>query len=523
MFRSNRKQSASLSERGAQHNVVNTYVFTLFFWASRSILFQQVISGYIYVLTNSNQPVGIVKGIQGISQLVFALPAGYLADHIRRDSVLKMSGVIGLVGALLTFVAVELSNLTAIYVAFALWGIFAAFQSPAMEALFADSIPAGRRSHPFMVKYNVGNVAMVIGPFLSILLFLYVGDVWRVQELRPVLIFGTVLAAIASLFLFRYNDDLALREGEGAPLQELSPLNQRMSIDSSEPLLTPSFASNALEFDYNYSDDEEDLDFGDDLEQDDERKNLIQARVNQVVNIANTGASTEKSSLVLTVTTPAADGGGTMTTPKKTRTHSLDVHSQGVTFLGLSTEHVPYILFTSDFILSNGAGMTINFFPLFFMKEYGLTPVQVSALFLAQPIVVLVLSYVGQKSSRTLGRMPIIVWTRMAATACLLCMAYAQPLQLQIVLFLMRGGMMRCSQPLRRSVLMDFVRREVRARWNALEGISVFSFSGSAMIGGYLVDMYDYRTCFFITSFVYFSGLCLELLLIPLTRHAVEK
>jgi MFS family permease len=83
--------------------------------------------------------------------------------------------------------------------------------------------------------------------------------------------------------------------------------------------------------------------------------------------------------------------------------------------------------------------------------------------------------------------------------------------------------MMRCSQPLRRSVLMDFVKREVRARWNALEGISVFSYSGSAVVGGYLVDQYDYRTCFFITSLVYFAGLSLELLLLPLTKHAVEK
>uniref|UniRef100_K3W6E3 Major facilitator superfamily (MFS) profile domain-containing protein n=1 Tax=Globisporangium ultimum (strain ATCC 200006 / CBS 805.95 / DAOM BR144) TaxID=431595 RepID=K3W6E3_GLOUD len=489
--------------RGAAHNVRNTYIFTLFYWAARSILFQQVISGYIYVLTDSNQPVGMVKGIQGISQLAFSLPAGYLADHTRRDTVLKISGVIGLLGALLTFIGVEASSLTVIYVAFGLWGLFSAFQSPAMEALFADSIPHGCRSYPFMIKYNVSNVAQVIGPFLSILLFLYFGDVWRLQELRPVLIFGTTLAAIASVFLFRYNDDLALEDehahADAAILHHLET-QQRARLES-EPLRTPSFAGNDIEIEYNYSDVE------DELMCDDESTRAAE----ECGNIM----ATEKSSLIISTGSATANN-----TTGKPQTQN---EAPAARFLCLTSDHVPLLLFLSDFIISNGAGMTINFFPLFFMKEYGLSPIHVSILFLVQPIVVMILSYAGQRFSRALGRMPIIVSTRIASTVCLLCMTFAKPLHLQVALFLMRGGMMRCSQPLRRSVLMDFVRREVRARWNALEGISVFSYSGSAVIGGYLVDAYDYRMCFFITSFVYFAGLSLELFLLPLTRHAIEK
>lgn len=464
-----------------------------------SILFQQVISGYIYVLTNSNQPVGMVKGIQGISQLAFSLPAGYLADHTRRDTVLKISGAIGLVGALLTFIGVESSSLKVIYVAFGLWGLFSAFQSPAMEALFADSIPHGRRSYPFMIKYNVSNVAQVIGPFLSILLFLYVGDVWRIQELRPVLIFGTVLAAIASVFLFRFNDDLALAdEHSDNPVHHLETQQQRGRLES-EPLRTPSFAGNDIEIEYNYSDVEDELE--------------EHARAEELDNLM----ATEKSSLI--VSTSGAAGGDLQAKTDQDASSEQPI----ARFLCFTSDHVPLILFLSDFIISNGAGMTINFFPLFFMTEYGLSPIHVSILFLVQPIVVMVLSYAGQRVSRVLGRMPIIVSTRIASTVCLLCMTFAKPLHLQILLFLLRGGMMRCSQPLRRSVLMDFVRREVRARWNALEGLSVFSYSGSAVIGGYLVDQYDYRMCFFITSFVYFAGLSLELFLLPLTKHAIEK
>ncbi|TYZ69085.1 hypothetical protein PybrP1_011404 [[Pythium] brassicae (nom. inval.)] len=528
-------------ERGAAHNVKNTYLFTLFYWAARSILFQQVISGYIFVLTDSNQPVGIVKGIQGISQLVFSLPAGYLADHTRRDTVLKIAGVIGLLGSLLTFAGVQASSLKLIYVAFGLWGLFSAFQSPAMEAIFADSIPHGRRSYPFMLKYNVSNVAQVIGPLLSILLFLYVGDVWRLQELRPVLIFGTALGAFACLFLFRFDDDLSLSVEHSANAthhlesQDNDQWQQQRPRLDSEPLRTPSFVGNGIDIEYNYSDVEDELkesarveefEFERDAGIVTEKSSLITpgssalALQRSVDRDTKVLSSTSKMSKFLTET--GTDGATGTSTGKHSGDHAQQ-EPHVARFLCLTSDHVPLVLFLSDFIISNGAGMTINFFPLFFMQEYGLSPIHVSVLFLLQPVVVLVLSFAGQRASRSLGRMPIIVWTRIASTVCLLCMAFAQPLHLQVLLFLLRGGMMRCSQPLRRSVLMDFVRREVRARWNALEGISVFSYSGSAVIGGYLVDAYDYRTCFFITSFVYFAGLSLELCLLPLIKHAIEQ
>ncbi|TYZ65701.1 hypothetical protein PybrP1_002519 [[Pythium] brassicae (nom. inval.)] len=467
------------------HNVQTAYAFTLFYWAARSILFQQVLSGYVFVLTNSTKPVGVVKGIQGISQLVFSFPAGYCADHIRRDSILKVSAAIGLLSSMLTFYAVEASSMSMLYVTFGLWGLFAALQSPAMEALFADSIPHGERSYPFMIKYNVSNLAMVLGPAISILLFLYYGDKWRIAELRPVLEFGTLLAIVSSLLLLRFNDDLAF--------ENIRAKEQHREKEIEQPLRTPSVAGNDLDIEYDYDEDDE--------------KNLQSV------------ALTENSALLV---------------PSKLENQELQVtaeaeHEEGylarqdVHFLCFRTRHVPWILFFSDFIISNGAGMTINFFPLFFMQEYGLSPIHISLLFISQPVVVLVLSYLAQRLSKPFGRMPLIVFTRCFSVLCLFSMAFAQPLALQVLLFLLRGGMMRCSQPLRRSILMDYVPKDIRARWNALEGISVFSWSGSAVIGGYIIDVYGYRTCFLITSVVYVLGLGLETVLLPLTKHAVEK
>ncbi|RQM19652.1 hypothetical protein B5M09_010993 [Aphanomyces astaci] len=78
---------------------------------------------------------------------------------------------------------------------------------------------------------------------------------------------------------------------------------------------------------------------------------------------------------------------------------------------------------------------------------------------------------------------------------------------------------MRCSEPLRTSLLMDYVPQHLRGRWNALEGLTMFTYSGSAMVGGYLIEHHGYRYCFLITAAIYGIGLLAELLLLPIIRN----
>ncbi|RHY32236.1 hypothetical protein DYB32_002743 [Aphanomyces invadans] len=150
------------------------------------------------------------------------------------------------------------------------------------------------------------------------------------------------------------------------------------------------------------------------------------------------------------------------------------------TFLWFGPRHVPYLLFASDFIICNGAGLTINFFPVFFQRDYAMTPSEVNVLWVAQPLLVVVLSLTNLPG---------------------------------------RSGFMRCSEPLRSSLLMDYVPQHLRGRWNALEGLTQFTYSGSAMVGGYLIERHGYRYCFLITAAIYGVGLLAELLLVPIIRN----
>lgn len=69
---------------------------------------------------------------------------------------------------------------------------------------------------------------------------------------------------------------------------------------------------------------------------------------------------------------------------------------------------------------------------------------------------------------------------------------------------------------------MDHVPPHARARWNSLEGLTVFTWSGSAVLGGYIIDTHGYRVCFVITACVYLVGVMVEMLVIPLT-HRFER
>lgn len=59
---------------------------------------------------------------------------------------------------------------------------------------------------------------------------------------------------------------------------------------------------------------------------------------------------------------------------------------------------------------------------------------------------------------------------------------------------------MNSSKPLTKSILMDIVKKEQRGRWSALEAINAATWSGSAMLGGYLIDRYGIVQNFIITA-----------------------
>ena len=70
-----------------------------------------------------------------------------------------------------------------------------------------------------------------------------------------------------------------------------------------------------------------------------------------------------------------------------------------------------------------GSGMTIKFFPLFFWKEVGLTPIQVQVIYVLAPSGIAACSLVAQRASRRFGRVQTTVATKLAGISLLVAMS----------------------------------------------------------------------------------------------------
>ena len=65
---------------------------------------------------------------------------------------------------------------------------------------------------------------------------------------------------------------------------------------------------------------------------------------------------------------------------------------------------IPYLCAGSDFIVSIGAGMTVKFFNLFFIEDYGFTPLQISLLQMAYPLTIAVFTLLLGRIAKVCGR-----------------------------------------------------------------------------------------------------------------------
>lgn len=182
-------------------------------------------------------------------------------------------------------------------------------------------------------------------------------------------------------------------------------------------------------------------------------------------------------------------------------------------------QYIPAILVLSNLIVGAGAGMTIKFFPIFFIDVYQLKPIAVNAILGLTSIVTGLTAILTQKLSLKRGRVLMIVIVQGLATICLFALALYPSLILLVPIFVARGSLMNAAQPLSRSILMDYTRKRNRGKWNSIEALAWGMFwNASAVIGGYLIDDISFAFAFTITAIIYTIGIIPLLTLIPLVR-----
>ena len=310
-----------------------------------------------------------------------------------------------------------------------------------------------------------------MGPILSIVLFQTLGDEWKLSDLRLIVVVGLCLEMFNSILMMFFDDSKALDEtegdGEGAESTQEQPQCQPgpRTDSSDEDGVTP-----AAE------------------------------------------ASSSDTERLLPETEPSNQA----------------IENTATQRLKRRQRWIPIIMSISGFVMAIGSGMTVKFFPLFFKDEVGMSPTQVQCVYVAVPIFMVLCSGIGIRLAKSFGRVQTCLVLSSLGLACLFSMVFfknyldAHPLIL-VPIYITRTGLMNSPYPLIESILMDFVPKNERARWKSLESITAFGWCGSASLGGYISDRYDYTYTFFITAVVQSASTLMFALLLPLVPRKEDE
>ncbi|MHA1330028.1 MAG: MFS transporter, partial [Candidatus Hodarchaeales archaeon] len=182
-------------------------------------IIQTAFSVYIYTLSVSigilqpNVVLGNLFTVSGLASTIFVFPSGYIADRYRRDFLIRISVVFGLLSQFLlvlstTYIGME--SLGLLFISQLTGGLAWGISGPAAQALIADSIEPGNRSKVFATMHFANLVAAAVGPFLAVGLTLILGDTWQLSVLQVIIFVGTVATSISYLSVAFASDDRAL-------------------------------------------------------------------------------------------------------------------------------------------------------------------------------------------------------------------------------------------------------------------------------------------------------------------------
>jgi MFS family permease len=238
------------------HNVVINIGMKFFFGLSDGIWSGTVLANYLFHI-GGNEYAGYAEAAMGIASLVVALPAGWAADRGSKARVIAIGGLgVPLAVALTSFAVIwsydhtseKVTSFWIFVAALSLWGACQSVANGPAQALYAESTPQGERSRYFNYSFSLYMAASVLGPIISIILFLLHNDTWEPVALRNVFLVGQGLSLLGGAAMLCYSERCVLDEDGTKP--NTAPSNTAPSIldeDGKKPppaAIAPSDAPN---------------------------------------------------------------------------------------------------------------------------------------------------------------------------------------------------------------------------------------------------------------------------------------
>ncbi|KEG11818.1 cystatin-like cysteine protease inhibitor domain-containing protein [Trypanosoma grayi] len=436
-----------------------------------------------YTFGDSNIHVGLMSALNGLFELIFALLGGHLADRVLGPSrTLQLSVRFGIFALCFTLCSVWSGNWWMLIIAQSLYGTYMGLSFTSVESVFAQCLQQGDRDRMYGVKFSLEAAGPIAGLGLSLVLFAFFGNTWRLEVLRWVIAAGLVLHIVSMEgFLARFK-----------PLPshlDRSPSNDQAAANLSSPV-SP----------YN---------------QEEQRALYVEEEIAVCTDSSAVIAPTTSSPLPQLIPLPppppppestretglctnfTSDCGENEKPTKKKRWILKDPCS-------IPLEYYPYVVALADVVTTLGSGMTTQYFSLFMMKIYFISPIGMALLGIVTAILISALAIINASIGRRIGRTRALMFPKLSATFILLYMALARgttaaPTWMMCIAYVARMSLINSTMGLSRALIMDIVSEERRGMWNAVESIQSASWSGTAVVGGYLADRLGYGAAFIFT------------------------
>lgn len=188
----------------------------------------------------------------------------------------------------------------------------------------------------------------------------------------------------------------------------------------------------------------------------------------------------------------------------------------------------PFLYALSNILISFGGGMTMKFFPLFFKNIVHMTPVAVQTIYSILPLFVLVMTLLMTKAVSTFGAGNTLLTIRFLGTVGIFLLSasekwfHNEPFPIAII-FIIRSVLMNATSIVEQEFSSEFITQKHATTWKRLEGLNVLAWTGSAIVGGILIDEHSYCGTFFITGIIQSIALIPLLITVLYTRYANKR
>jgi MFS family permease len=392
--------------------------------------------------------VGYVTAAMGMSQVLASLPAGCLARKWQRDTMLKLGSIVGAGAVGMTAVAITKSNFPCLIIALSLWGVMWGITDTALPSLFLDSIPDDEQNSYFRCGSRIIRSANFLGPLTALVIFHCLGNQWTISNCSIVMGIGLAFCFPVIFILCCLRDIKA-----GAEFDPPEEIHLQNPVHHGRPGLVHNESS-----DYGRSmSNEPEYFFGADVEE-------------QGFDID----------------------------------FDFDEHSRRRTRCCEEHVIVPTLITFADILSGIASGMSIRYFPVFFIEQLGLSPVSTQILYMIAPLGQAFFASLARRLAKSFGPSCVSVAFHWAFVIFLVSMLYCylQGLSMWIVcsLYIVHTSLMNSTCSLSKVIMLNTVPEEDIHKWTVVETLQLFLWSGGAAVGGIVVGRKGIIFNFYVTA-----------------------